>query len=69
MRGNEVAVIPDLATNVKTVSFTAIFADSMIAGGDNRNWRRRVLSIGLYRVQRGDGPAAVRRPPVEVAAR
>jgi len=54
---------------VKTVSFTAIFADSMIAGGDNRNWRRRVLSIGLYRVQRGDGPAAVRRPPVEVDAR
>ncbi len=39
--------VPDLATNVMTVTFTAIFADSKIAGGDNRNWRR-VLSIGLF---------------------
>jgi hypothetical protein len=40
--------VPDLATNVMTVTFTAIFADSTPAGGDNRNWRRRVLSIGLF---------------------
>jgi uncharacterized membrane protein YoaK (UPF0700 family) len=40
--------VPDLATNVMTVTFTAIIADSTPAGGDNRNWRRRVLSVGLF---------------------
>jgi hypothetical protein len=30
------------------LTLTAIFADSMVAGGDNRNWRRRVLLIGLF---------------------
>jgi uncharacterized membrane protein YoaK (UPF0700 family) len=40
--------VPDLATNVMTVTFTGLFADSTPAGGDNRNWRRRVLSIGLF---------------------
>lgn len=40
--------VPDLATNVMTVTFTAIIADSKPAGGDNRNWRRRGLSVGLF---------------------
>jgi uncharacterized membrane protein YoaK (UPF0700 family) len=40
--------VPDLATNVMTVTFTAIIADSRVAGGDNRNWRRRCLSVGLF---------------------
>ena len=40
--------VPDLATNVMTVTFTAVFADSTPAGGDNKNWRRRLLSIGLF---------------------
>jgi uncharacterized membrane protein YoaK (UPF0700 family) len=40
--------VPDLATNVMTVTFTAIVADSWLAGGDNKNWRRRGLSIGLF---------------------
>jgi uncharacterized membrane protein YoaK (UPF0700 family) len=40
--------VPDLATNVMTVTFTAVLADSTVAGGDNRNWRRRILSIGLF---------------------
>jgi uncharacterized membrane protein YoaK (UPF0700 family) len=40
--------VPDLATNVMTVSFTGIIADSTPAGGDNRNWHRRVLSVGLF---------------------
>jgi uncharacterized membrane protein YoaK (UPF0700 family) len=40
--------VPDLATNVMTVTFTAIFADSRIAGGDNRNWTRRLASVGLF---------------------
>jgi len=40
--------VPDLATNVMTVTFTGIIADSTAAGGDNHNWRRRGLSIGLF---------------------
>jgi uncharacterized membrane protein YoaK (UPF0700 family) len=40
--------VPDLATNVMTATFTGIIADSGFAGGDNRNWRRRVLSVGLF---------------------
>lgn len=40
--------VPDLATNVMTVTFTAIIADSRAAGGDDRNWRRRGLSVGLF---------------------
>lgn len=40
--------VPDLATNVMTVTYTGIIADSGLAGGDNRNWRRRALSIGLF---------------------
>jgi uncharacterized membrane protein YoaK (UPF0700 family) len=40
--------VPDLATNVMTVTFTGIIADSMPAGGTNRNWRRRVTSVGLF---------------------
>jgi uncharacterized membrane protein YoaK (UPF0700 family) len=40
--------VADLATNVMTVTFTAIIADSKVAGGDNRNWRRRGLSVGLF---------------------
>jgi uncharacterized membrane protein YoaK (UPF0700 family) len=42
--------VPDLATNVMTVTFTGLFADSHLAGGDNRNWRRRALSIGLFMI-------------------
>lgn len=40
--------VPDLATNVMTLTYTGIIADSGLAGGDNRNWRRRALSIGLF---------------------
>ena len=40
--------VPDLATNVMTVTFTAFIADSKMAGGDNRNWRRRVHSVALF---------------------
>jgi len=40
--------VPDLATNVMTLTFTGLIADSALAGGDNRNWRRRGLSIGLF---------------------
>ena len=40
--------VPDLATNVMTVTFTGIFADCAPAGGTNTNWRRRVASVGLF---------------------
>ena len=40
--------VPDIATNVMTVTFTGIFANSTPAGGTNRNWRRRVTSVGLF---------------------
>lgn len=40
--------VPDIATNVMTVTFTAVVADSHFAGGDNKNWLRRLTSIGLF---------------------
>jgi uncharacterized membrane protein YoaK (UPF0700 family) len=40
--------VPDIAINVMTVTFTGILADSTPAGGTNRNWRRRVTSVGLF---------------------
>jgi uncharacterized membrane protein YoaK (UPF0700 family) len=40
--------VPDIATNVMTVTFTGIIADSRPAGGSNLNWRRRVTSVGLF---------------------
>jgi len=47
--------VPDLATNVITVIFTALMADSTPAGGDNRNWPRRLLSMGLLMVSAAIG--------------
>jgi uncharacterized membrane protein YoaK (UPF0700 family) len=40
--------VPDLATNVMTMTFTGILADCTVAGGTNPNWRRRVASVGLF---------------------
>ena len=40
--------VPDIATNVMTVTFTGIITNSALASGINRNWRRRVTSIGLF---------------------
>ena len=31
-----------------TLTYTGMIADSRLAGGDSRNWRRRALSIGLF---------------------
>jgi len=36
---------PDLATNVMTLTFTALIADSTLAGGENPRWARRGGSI------------------------
>jgi uncharacterized membrane protein YoaK (UPF0700 family) len=40
--------VPDIPTNVMTVTFAGIVADSALAGGTNQNWRRRVTSVGLF---------------------
>lgn len=47
--------VPDLATNVMTLTFTGIIADSKLAGGDNRNWRRRLASVGMFVVSAAIG--------------
>ncbi|HEX3883545.1 MAG TPA: YoaK family protein [Stellaceae bacterium] len=40
--------VPDLATNVMTLTFAAYVADSRVAGGHNEQRRRRLGSIGLF---------------------
>lgn len=52
--------IPDLATNVMTLTLTAIIADSRPAGGDNPNWRRRTLSVSLFVVSAAVGAFLLR---------
>lgn len=47
--------VPDIATNAMTVTFTGIIADSTFAGGDNKGWSRRILSIGLFCVSAAVG--------------
>ena len=42
--------VPDLATNVMTLTATALIADSAPAGGHNKNWRRRFASIAMFLV-------------------
>lgn len=40
--------VPDLATNVMTLTLTALVADSALAGGMNERWRRRLASITVF---------------------
>ncbi|CAA0079106.1 Uncharacterised protein [Halioglobus japonicus] len=40
--------VPDLATNVMTLTLTALVADSTLAGGENARWRRRFASISVF---------------------
>jgi uncharacterized membrane protein YoaK (UPF0700 family) len=42
--------VPDLATNVMTLTVTALIAESGLAGGANDRWRRRSLSVGIFLV-------------------
>ena len=49
--------VPDLATNVMTLTATALVADSSPAGGRNENWRRRAASIGIFLVSATIGAA------------
>jgi len=52
--------VPDLATNVMTLTFTAVFAESKMAGWDNRKWQRRAASIGLFVISATLGAFLVR---------
>jgi uncharacterized membrane protein YoaK (UPF0700 family) len=49
--------VPDLATNVMTLTVTALVADSRPAGGYNENWRRRFASIAMFLVSATLGAA------------
>ena len=49
--------VPDLATNVMTLTATALVADSAPAGGHNENWRRRFASIAIFLVSATLGAA------------
>lgn len=40
--------VPDLATNVMTLTLTALVADSALAGGKNERWHRRFASITVF---------------------
>lgn len=40
--------VPDLATNVMTLTFAAVCAESKLAGWDNCKWQRRAASITLF---------------------
>jgi uncharacterized membrane protein YoaK (UPF0700 family) len=40
--------VPDLATNVMTLTAMALVADSRPARGHNENWRRRFASIAIF---------------------
>jgi uncharacterized membrane protein YoaK (UPF0700 family) len=42
--------VPDLATNVMTLTATALVADSAPARGHNENWQRRFASIAIFLV-------------------
>jgi uncharacterized membrane protein YoaK (UPF0700 family) len=42
--------VPDLATNVMTLTLTALVADSVLSGGQNERWQRRLTSIGTFMV-------------------
>jgi uncharacterized membrane protein YoaK (UPF0700 family) len=42
--------IPDLATNVMTLTMTALVAESSLAGGDNFRWVRRSTSVAVFAI-------------------
>jgi uncharacterized membrane protein YoaK (UPF0700 family) len=40
--------VPDLATNVMTLTLTALVAESTLSGGENERWQRRFATIGIF---------------------
>ncbi len=58
--------VPDLATNVMTLTLTALVADSVRVDGRDERWQRRLASIGLFMLGAAMGAALTRTagPPV-----
>ncbi|MHB8430478.1 MAG: YoaK family protein [Acidimicrobiales bacterium] len=52
--------VPNLATNVMTLTMTGLIADSIPAGGDNRFAGRRVVSLAIFAGSAGFGAFLVR---------
>jgi uncharacterized membrane protein YoaK (UPF0700 family) len=42
--------VPDLATNVMTLTTIALIAESRLGGGNNDRWQRRAASVSLFLV-------------------
>ena len=40
--------VPDLATNVMTLTFTGLLAETRLAGGSNDRWQRRLGSVVIF---------------------
>src|SRR5437764_14414804 len=40
--------VPDVATNLLTITVTSLIADSVPAGGRNENWQRRIASVTIF---------------------
>ncbi len=40
--------VPDLATNVMTLTLTALIAETRIAGGESERWQRRSTSVAIF---------------------
>jgi uncharacterized membrane protein YoaK (UPF0700 family) len=40
--------VPDIATNVLTLTLAGLMAESRLAGGQSPHWQRRLLSIALF---------------------
>jgi uncharacterized membrane protein YoaK (UPF0700 family) len=49
--------VPDVATNLLTITVTSLIADSVPAGGRNENWQRRLASIAIFLVSATLGAA------------
>jgi uncharacterized membrane protein YoaK (UPF0700 family) len=52
--------VPNLATNVMTLTLTALIADSTLAGGNNNHAGRRAASLGIFAISAGFGAFLVR---------
>jgi uncharacterized membrane protein YoaK (UPF0700 family) len=56
--------VPDLATNVMTLTYAALVSDSRLAGGSHPNWHRRITSVALFCLGAALGAFLLRLGPV-----
>ncbi len=59
-RDDQKWVVADLATDVMTLTMTALSAESSLSGGDNQRWQRRSASVGIFAVSATFGAFLVR---------